>query len=65
MTETAARERSHNGGASGEDRPFEQVRSEFRELDEEVRSFVRERPLLALGIAVTAGYLVGRLLSKL
>ncbi len=33
--------------------------------DEKLVAFVCERPLLALGAALAAGYLVGRLMSRL
>jgi hypothetical protein len=35
------------------------------ELDHDVRGWVRERPLLALGMAILAGYAAGRILSRL
>ena len=34
-------------------------------IDKEVRAFVTERPVLALLGAITAGYLIGRLLRRL
>ncbi len=34
-------------------------------LDREVRGFVRERPLLTLGLAIFAGFVAGRIFSRL
>lgn len=36
----------------------------LREADQEIRDFVKENPLLALGMAVAGGYLIGRILSR-
>ena len=33
-------------------------------VDKEVRAFVKERPVLALLGAITAGYLIGRVLRR-
>lgn len=35
------------------------------DIDHEVRGWIGERPLLALGVAILAGYAAGRLLSRL
>lgn len=34
-------------------------------LDRRVRQLMRERPLLALGVAVAAGFAIGRVLRRL
>jgi ElaB/YqjD/DUF883 family membrane-anchored ribosome-binding protein len=36
-----------------------------RSADEKVVAFVRERPVVALAAALAAGYLVGRIISRL
>jgi len=41
------------------------LRADLTRVDEELRVFVKERPILALLSAVAAGYLVGRLLRRL
>lgn len=38
---------------------------ELGDLDREVRQWARERPLLTLGLAVLAGYVAGRILSRI
>ena len=47
-------------GADGVDA----MSAEFAQVDEQLRAFVKERPVLALLSAVAAGYLVGRLLRR-
>jgi len=39
----------------------DQLRRQQEELAETARSYVRERPLVALGAALAAGYLIGKL----
>ena len=66
MTVAASPAEKHNGGAAASaDHAIQNLSSELADLDTEVRRFVRDRPLLALGIAVAAGYVVGRVFSKL
>ena len=36
----------------------------LHELDERTRSFVRERPMTALALAVATGFVVGRIASR-
>ena len=62
MAQSESHSERHNGGANAS---IEQLRSDLGEVDREVRNFVRENPLLALGIAIAAGYVVGRVLAKL
>lgn len=38
--------------------------AELAKVDEQVRAFVKERPILALLSAVAAGYLVGRVFRR-
>jgi hypothetical protein len=33
---------------------------EFREVDRQIRGFVKDSPFLALALAVAGGYLIGR-----
>jgi hypothetical protein len=40
------------------------VQTELGQLDERMRAFVKERPIMALLSAVAAGYLVGRVLRR-
>jgi hypothetical protein len=65
MTETATQSEKHNGGTAPLGRSLEQLRSNLTDFDGEVRRFVREKPLLAVGAAIAAGYIVGRILSRL
>lgn len=39
-------------------------RKELEQLDREVRKFVSERPVLSVALALTAGYVVGRIVSR-
>ena len=41
-----------------------EMRSEFEQLDERLKVFVKERPIMALLSAVAAGYVVGRVLRR-
>ena len=41
-----------------------EMRSELEQLDERLRVFVKERPIMALLSAVAAGYVVGRVLRR-
>ena len=65
MTVAASSAEKHNGGTAPAERPLQNLSTELSEIEAEVRRFVRDRPLLALGAAVAAGYVVGRILSKL
>jgi len=40
-------------------------RAEVAEMDRRVRSFVSEKPLVAVCLALATGYVVGRVLSRL
>ncbi len=42
--------------------PGNEFRAELARVDEQLRTLVKERPILALLGAVTAGYLAGRML---
>jgi hypothetical protein len=48
----------------GADGAASAMSADFGEMDEQLRAFVKERPVLALLSAVAAGYLVGRLLRR-
>jgi hypothetical protein len=65
MIETTADERERKRGNGNAAHAARRTRSELEGLDEEIRGFVREQPLLALGLAGAAGYLVGRMFSRL
>jgi hypothetical protein len=51
-------------GASEAAETAREVGSEFEQLDQRVRGFVKERPILALLSAIAAGYVVGRVLRR-
>jgi hypothetical protein len=40
------------------------MRGEFEQIDERLKTFVKERPIMALLSAVAAGYIVGRVLRR-
>lgn len=42
----------------------DEMRSEIQDLDQRLKVFVKERPIMALLSAVAAGYLVGRVLRR-
>ena len=42
----------------------EQLRKHQEQLIEGARSYVRDRPLVAVGVAIAAGYLIGRLAAR-
>jgi len=44
--------------------PIERIQEAARSADENVRQFAKAQPVLAMGIAVVAGYLVGRALAR-
>ena len=61
-------------GLQGGEGPFEPIveaveglpgREELERVDRHVRSFVAERPVLAVLLALTAGYVVGRVISRI
>jgi hypothetical protein len=43
---------------------FDDLRDELRGIDLELRTFVRRRPLAALVAALAAGYVAGRIISR-
>ena len=68
MTDAARSAEKHNGGGAlgaSVERSLENLTSELADFESEMRRFVRDRPLFALGAAIAAGYVVGRVLSKL
>ncbi|HEY8517648.1 MAG TPA: hypothetical protein VIS07_19240 [Candidatus Binatia bacterium] len=40
-------------------------REELERLDRQVRNFVTEKPLMAVMLALAAGYVVGRIVSRI
>ena len=43
----------------------EALRAELADADRRLRALVRQRPFVAVGVAVAAGFLIGRLLRRL
>ena len=43
---------------------LEYLRENFGDVDERVRSAVRERPIVAVLVAVATGYFIGRLIAR-
>jgi hypothetical protein len=43
---------------------FDELRDELHIVDLELKNFVRRRPLAALAAALAAGYVAGRILSR-
>ncbi len=41
------------------------LRDDFADADKRLRAFVRDKPLIAVGAAVAAGFLIGRILRRL
>ena len=44
---------------------FEQARTSFDDLDKRLKRIARERPLFAVAVAVAAGFVFGRILSRI
>jgi ElaB/YqjD/DUF883 family membrane-anchored ribosome-binding protein len=42
----------------------ERVRGQLKALDTSVRSLVQDRPLVAVGVTLAVGYVLGRLLAR-
>jgi ElaB/YqjD/DUF883 family membrane-anchored ribosome-binding protein len=40
------------------------LRDDFADADKRLRAFVRERPFVAVGVAVAAGFFIGRILRR-
>jgi hypothetical protein len=62
MAPTKSATASGSGNAMAE--TADEVRNELQQLDERLRVFVKERPIMALLSAVAAGYVVGRVLRR-
>jgi hypothetical protein len=60
MATTRSSTASGTRPASGTD-----MSTEFERVDEEVRAFVQERPVMALLGAIAAGYFIGRIMRRL
>jgi len=54
--------RRHDGPELEEQ--LDRMRSEVEELDVRLRRLVQARPLVAVGVAVAVGYVLGRLLAR-
>jgi ElaB/YqjD/DUF883 family membrane-anchored ribosome-binding protein len=44
--------------------PLERIQQAAQSADENIRQFAKAQPVLAMGIAVLAGYLVGRAVAR-
>ncbi len=64
---TAPESSAKKRAARAEHSPLADLRlpKDLAALDERLRATVQERPFIALGAAVLAGYLLGRALSRL
>jgi ElaB/YqjD/DUF883 family membrane-anchored ribosome-binding protein len=40
------------------------LRDDFADADKRLRAFVRERPFVAVGVAVAAGFFIGRIMRR-
>lgn len=40
------------------------LRDDFADADKRLRAFVRQRPFVAVGVAVAAGFVIGRILRR-
>lgn len=40
------------------------LRDDFADVDKRLRAFVRQRPFVAVGVAVAAGFVIGRILRR-
>jgi hypothetical protein len=54
-----------NGLAHQVEAGVDKARAEIDQIDEQVRAFVRERPVMAVLSAVGIGYVVARIFSRL
>ncbi|HTY16591.1 MAG TPA: hypothetical protein VMH82_02575 [Myxococcota bacterium] len=54
--------RRHDGPELEEQ--LDRMRSEVEELDVRLRRLVQARPMVAVGVAVAVGYVLGRLLAR-
>jgi hypothetical protein len=57
---------SHDDAAEIEDlrRRIQTLQEDFAHADRRLRAAVRERPFVALGAAVAAGFILGRVISR-
>src|SRR4051812_24315451 len=68
--DTSESNRQHVNGETPDKRQTPSLRSlvemadQLRRVDEELIERVRERPLVAVGIALAAGYVIGRIFSR-
>jgi len=58
-------ETNHIDGLGGVAEVAPRLVQKAKAVDDEVVAFVRERPIVALCAALAAGYLVGRVISRL
>jgi ElaB/YqjD/DUF883 family membrane-anchored ribosome-binding protein len=57
---------SHDDAAEIEDlrRRIQTLQEDFAQADRRLRAAVRERPFVALGAAIAAGFILGRVISR-
>lgn len=61
----------YTGGGNGHNAPeylrqrWDDTRSELSDLDRRLRDFAKQQPVVTLAAVVLAGYLFGRLVSRL
>jgi ElaB/YqjD/DUF883 family membrane-anchored ribosome-binding protein len=73
MTNSSAHENDEPKRRAGEASPdldavqarIDALRDDVADADKRLRAFVRERPFVAVGVAVAAGFVIGRLLRRL
>jgi hypothetical protein len=58
-------EGTHFDGWGGADEVAPRLLQKAKDVDDRLVTFVRERPVAALCVALAAGYLVGRVVSRL
>jgi hypothetical protein len=55
----------HIGGLRAGEGPVPAIVRQARRADERIVAYVRSKPLIALGVALGVGYLIGRMFSRL
>ena len=64
QTQTRTTQKHENGGGAPLLERAQIARARAEELDQRMREFVTAQPLLAVGGAVVAGFLLGRLIRR-
>jgi len=63
MMEERSKSEMNGGQLNGHAMP--KVIRQVKRADDKLVAFVEERPIVALGVAVALGYMVGRLMTRL